>query len=255
MHNYRVWTGWIVALMLASTSSASAQQTPSQHAPSAPSAPAAPGVAAQPQQPAQPQQAYPAQPQQAYPAQPQAYPTQGGYPAAQGYPPPQQGYPPPQQGYAPPQQPYYQQPYVTTGTAPRPRRPSRALLITGASIFGGAYLISALVGAAIVDEDDYDDDGYSSCRNCDSIGGWLFLPVAGPWVAMKDTDNDGGLAFLGMLQLVGAGLTIGGIVRFVNTKRQYEAGLASWDFERGRQLTLDVSSTPVLTGPRMKLQF
>jgi hypothetical protein len=253
MHNYRVWTGWIFALMLLSASSAVAQQAPQQNAPTAPSAPgapAAPAAVTQPQQaypaqpqayPTQPQQGYPAQ-QQAYPAQPQAYPVQGGYPPAQGYPPPQQGY-----GQ---QQPYYsQQPYVTTGTAPRPRRPKKGLMIAGLSVLGGSYLIATSVGVGLIDEDDHD------CNDCNAVARWLFVPVLGPWIAMKETDADGGLWLLGLIEVVGAGLTIGGIIRYVNTKRQYEAGLASWDFDKGRKLTLDMSSTPLLAGPRMKLQF
>lgn len=251
MHNNRIWAGWIVAVML-SASSALAQQAP-QQAPVAPATPGAPPAAGAYGQ--QPQQAYP-QPQQAYPAQQQAYPVQGGYPPAQGYPPPQQGYGQSQPQYGQPQygqQPYYQQPYVNGGLSPRPRRPSRALLITGASIFGASYLISAMVGAILVDADD--DGECDIDENCREVGRWLFLPLIGPWVGMSKTRDDGGLAFLGMLQLVGAGLTVGGIIRFVNTKRQYESGIASWEFEQGRKLTLDMSSSPLMAGPRMDFRF
>jgi hypothetical protein len=273
MHSNRSRTGWqsiIVALALASASSVLAQAAPPQAAPpqGAPpqGAPSAPGPAAAPEAPGAqgqpqgyPQQGY-TQPQP-YPAQQQPYPQQG---YQQGY--PQQGYQP-AQGYAqqpyPQQQPAYQQPYQQPyqhAYGPRPRRPSRALLITGASILGGAYVLSALVGAALLDDDDeryqdeyyYDDCGGGSCR---AIGRWLFLPIAGPWAAMSETRDDGWLALLGMLQLVGAGLTVGGIIRFVNTKHAAEPGLAHWDLGRGRKLTLDHSASPLMTGPQMKLQF
>lgn len=261
MHSNRSRTGWqsiIVGLALASASSVLAQAAPPPQ-PSAPP-PGAPAPAGAPEAPSAPgangQQAYP---QQGYtqPAQPQGYPQQG-YPQ-QGYqqqPYPQQQYqqPYPQQQY---QQPY-QQPYQHA-YGPRPRRPSRALLITGASILGGSYVLTALIGAALLDDDDeryddelyYDDCGGGSCR---AIGRWLFLPIAGPWAAMSETRDDGWLAFLGMLQLVGAGLTVGGIIRYVNTKNAYEPGLG-WELQNGKKLSLDMSTSPLLTGPQMKLQF
>ncbi|HEY6880563.1 MAG TPA: hypothetical protein VI299_21210 [Polyangiales bacterium] len=208
---------------------------------------------AQPVPAAPPPSAYPSAPPsapQAYPPQPQTYPAQAYQAPAQGYPaqaaPVPQAYP--QAGYAQPQ-PYYQQPqpYVAT-RMPRVRRPRKAMMITGISILAGSYLIATSIAVGLGDEDRGD------CRDCRDVAPWLFVPVVGPWIAMSETTADGGLWLLGMVEVAGAALTIGGIVRYLNTKRDYEAGL-SWQLPKDRTLSLDMSTSPLLAGPRMKLQF
>jgi len=238
------------------------QAAPAQAYPAAPAPQPAPG-------------AYPQQAPQGYPQQGYAQPSQQGYaqppPPAQGYPqqgyagqappPPQQGYP--QQGYAAPAQSYappagYAQPYQTPAQAQlqyRPvRRPSRGLMIAGASILGGAYLVSIAVGSALLDEDEGDD--YDSCEHCEEIAPWLFLPVAGPFVAMSKTrDGDAGLWLLGMVQVVGAGLMTGGIIKYKNSKRAADMQGFSWNLPHDRRLTLDIATSTRFSGPRVKVAF
>lgn len=224
-----------VALALLSGASGARAQ-----AGSAPSAPApAPGVS----QGGAPAPAA-AQPTAAPPAELQA--PANTYPAA-----------PPGTGYAAPPPPLYQPaPYSPQSGGYRPRRPSKGLMITGISILGGSYLLAISVGAALLDESN-DDDDYSDCRNCRDVAPWLFLPLAGPFIAMSQTDDgDWGLWMLGMVEAVGTGLMIGGIVRFVNTKRAAEMqSFSRWQLPGRRELALDVASSPRFAGPRLRLTF
>lgn len=66
-------------------------------------------------------------------------------------------------------------------------RVNRALLGTGAGLFGGFWFISFVIGLT-GDENNYNGDG-----------GWaaLYVPVAGPFVAIGTLNaSDGGLALL-----------------------------------------------------------
>lgn len=181
--------------------------------------------------------------QQGYPVQ-----QQQGYPAQQPYPP--QGYVQP--GYA--AQPYTT-PYGPYAAPPRRRRPSRGLMIAGLSVLGGSYLIATAVGASLMDEDDV-DDGFDDCRSCKDVGPWLFLPVAGPFIAMSQTSSgDGALWFLGMVEAVGLGLTIGGIILYKNSKREIDGAALSWNLPHDRKLSLDVSTSSRMAGPQLKLRF
>lgn len=223
----------------------------------------APPPAAQTTAPPAPQP-YQAGQSTSYPEQPSGYPTQPSQPAPQQYQqppypgqPPSAYPPPPPQGYAPPAQGYpgqYQQPYAAPPVVwQRPQRPSRGLMIAGLSVFGGAYLLSAAIGGGILDNrNDYSNSTWDR----GFVGRWLFVPLAGPFVAMSRAgDGSWGLWFLGMVQLVGAGLTTGGIIRYKNTKRAIDAQGMSWDLGHNRALTLDVQSGQRSVGPRMKLVF
>lgn len=212
------------------------------------------------------QPAYP--PQQAqptYPAQQAAPPP--GQPGAYQAPPPQAQYP--QQGQYPQQQqpggqyqspPAPQYPQQTSLPPPQvawhpPPRPSRGLMITGISILSASYLLAISVGASIMDGDE-DNDYDSDCRYCEDIGPYLFIPVIGPFISMTQTPNDAGLMVLGLAEMVGLGLTIGGIVRFKSTKRAAEQQrLGHFQLRDGRELALDVSSNQRMAGPRMTLRF
>jgi hypothetical protein len=142
------------------------------------------------------------------------------------------------------------------------------MMITGISILGGSYLLSSGIGAALLDEDedeyqDFDGDGFdddvydNNCRDCRDIAPWLFVPVVGPFIAMSQTeDGDGWLWLLGMLQVAGTGLMIGGIIQYKHSKRAADAqGYTHWKLGGNRELALDVSTTPRFAGPRMRLTF
>ena len=102
----------------------------------------------------------------------------------------------------------------------------------------------------MIDEQDND------CRRCDEVAPWLFVPLVGPFIGMSKTDDgDWGLWFLGMVEAVGAGLMVGGIIRYQNTKRASEAASYSWDLSHDRKLTLDMSTSSRMVGPRLRLAF
>ncbi|HEX6244600.1 MAG TPA: hypothetical protein VFZ61_26965 [Polyangiales bacterium] len=216
-------------------------------------------------QTAPPPQAYP--PQAAPPPQPvapppQAYPQQQVYPQAQPY--PQQAYP---QQYGQPQPyppPVYAQPvyagpppavYVTKpARPPRPPRAKKGLLIGGMVTLTVSYAIGLVSGAILVD---------TAC--CEEVGWDLFIPVAGPFMGLNEVENGkGALVMLGVIQLAGLGLTLGGIVQTVISSNRIAAGMGAQRAEErglalklreGRSMAFDVGTTPLLTGPTMKLRF
>jgi hypothetical protein len=137
-----------------------------------------------------------------------------GYPPPQGYPQPQ-AYPPPP-AYAPP--PAYYQPAgpktmdweegdpVPAGYHVKTRA-RLGLVIGGAVTFGVLYLTSAFVGVVggSVDEWRNDKDRYSV----------MYIPLAGPWIAIgtiKPIASAGfGLGLLGVGQAAGVAMFIGGL--------------------------------------------
>jgi hypothetical protein len=204
---------WLVALgVLLSSVSAFAQ------------APAAP-----PQAPAP----APAQPPAVAPAPP---PAQYVVPPAQYVPPPPPGYAPsyPGSAYRP--------------AAPRPHV-SKGLMITGIAVLGGSYLIAALTGAILIDDND--------CRDCRDVGALLFIPVAGPFAAIGPAeDGRGVLALFGVVQLAGLGMMIGGIVRYVHTKHAVEqSGYYGWRLPGRRPLQLDFGAGAAPLAPALALRF
>jgi hypothetical protein len=177
----------------------------------------------------------------------QAAPPAHAYPPAV-YPaqPYQQPYPPPVYAPAPPPPGYSQQIYVTQ---PRPYapRPRRGLLIAGISTLAASYAVGLVTGAILIDT-----------RCCENAGWSLFIPLAGPFMATARVDNArGALAMLGVVQVVGAGLTIGGAVQFALSLKQNAKASQALRFElrEGRSLALDLSTSPMLTGPTMKMRF
>jgi hypothetical protein len=60
-------------------------------------------------------------------------------------------------------------------------RPHRAVLVSGVSLLAGAYLLGLTAGAL---------DGF------DNQKGWLFLPVAGPWLASSQRHGCDGSSFV-----------------------------------------------------------
>ena len=202
--------------------------------PSAPSTTPAPAPQAAPTQAPQVAPAYPPAPAPAPYVTPVTPPMAGygpqGYAAQTGLPPAQSAWP--------------------------PARPSKALMITGISILGGSYLLATAIGASLIDEEKYEDDEWGDCRYCDDVAPYLFIPIAGPFVAMSQTPDDAGLLLLGMVEVVGAALTVGGIIRYRNTKREAAMqSFSSWKLGGRRELAVDMSSSMRLAGPRMTLRF
>jgi hypothetical protein len=130
-------------------------------------------------------------------------------------------------------------------------------MIVGISVLGGAYVLAIGVGAALLDGDAEPGGGFDSCRHCNDVAPWLFLPVAGPFVAMTETnDGDFGLWLLGMTQVVGAGLMIGGIIKYKNSKRAAEMQQPlTWSLPHDRKLTVDISASARFSGPQLRLTF
>ncbi|MDB4988176.1 MAG: hypothetical protein JWN04_3354 [Myxococcaceae bacterium] len=125
------------------------------------------------------------------------------------------------------------------------------MMIAGASIFGGSYLLSMVIGAALID-----NNSDTNCSDCRSVGRWLFVPIVGPFAAMADSHHgDVGLLLLGMVELVGAGLLTGGIIRYRNSKRALDAQGFSWNLEHNRKLSLNLQASERSAGPRMRLAF
>jgi hypothetical protein len=124
------------------------------------------------------------------------------------------------------------------------------MMIAGIAVLGSAYLIASSIGV------EYLDRPRSDCDDCRDIAPWLFIPVVGPFIAMSQTDDDWGFWMLGMLETVGTGLLIGGIVRYRRTKQASELEqFGQWKLPGDRLLTLDVSTSARFAGPRMRLDF
>jgi hypothetical protein len=119
-------------------------------------------------------------------------------------------------------------------------------MIAGISTLAASYAIGLITGAILVE---------THC--CESAGWSLFAPVAGPFMAARRVpDGKGALAFLGAVQVIGAGLTIAGIVVYAVSSNNTPAVAANeFRLREGRSLALDVSTTPYLTGPSMRLRF
>lgn len=132
---------------------------------------------------------------------------------------------------------------------PRPRI-SKGLLIGGSITLGASYLLSATIGLALMGEDR------TKCIDCQDVAPWLVVPIVGPFIgAGQAVGGEVLISMLGVVQLVGAGLLAGGIVRFKKTKRQArEQGLA-FDLRHNRVLALDVKSTSRFSGPELSLRF
>src|SRR5690606_26402538 len=94
------------------------------------------------------------------------------------------------------------------GGAPPPgyqldSEPRSGLWVTGAALAGGVYVATVLVAGTAVSEGEGDLAP-------------LFIPVVGPWVAVRTADNGDDelrvpLVMSGIAQLAGVGLLIGGL--------------------------------------------
>lgn len=106
------------------------------------------------------------------------------------------------------------QPAISPVEYPPPYRKPRVkkgLLIAGIATFGGGWLFSMLVGYTMLSGDSTPEG--TTCTNCKSVGGRLFIPLVGPFIAAPDADGSDGKAvcvIMGGVQVVGLVLTIAG---------------------------------------------
>jgi hypothetical protein len=96
---------------------------------------------------------------------------------------------------------------------PRGPNPNKGLglMIAGFSVFGFSYLFTAVGGALSIDAGNPE------------IGQPLFIPVAGPFIAGSRQSSATlglGLGFVGVIQLAGLGMGVGGAVMFGKARRQ-----------------------------------
>jgi hypothetical protein len=94
-------------------------------------------------------------------------------------------------------------------------------MIGGLSTLGGSYLFTAAVGLQMLNWEKNHPNSNQTCLNCDSVGSALLVPIVGPWLAMKDADQDstsiGVCAVLGLAQATGVVLSIIGIQRYMDS--------------------------------------
>jgi hypothetical protein len=108
--------------------------------------------------------------------------------------------------------PVYQPAPAQPGPQPLPNRNrGLGLMISGFSVFSIAYIISAVTGVIMID------------TNNEEIGRPLLIPVAGPFIAINRTRTalgGFGLGFVGIVQLAGFGMGVGGAVMFGRARHQ-----------------------------------
>ena len=103
-----------------------------------------------------------------------------------------------------------------TGGGPGNGRKHVGLLIGGLITLGASYGLTAAVGFQLMSNSSTSSSsGSSICTNCDTVGGRLLIPVAGPWAALPASAADGKpiLVGLGIVQAVGLVMTIVGAAR------------------------------------------
>jgi hypothetical protein len=124
-------------------------------------------------------------------------------------------------------------------------------MVAGISMLGGSYLVSVISGAALIDMHE------PQCRHCDDVGPLLFIPLVGPFLGIAQArEGDAFLVLLGILQLAGTGLTIGGAIQFRRSKKELAAqGYYTLHLPHGRSLSFDMSASPARLGPSARLRF
>lgn len=114
------------------------------------------------------------------------------------------------------------------------QRTRKGMLIGGGVTLGVAYFYSALVAAV---GDDLSSDSYGGGNSTNEFAA-MWIPVAGPFIQMAQSDSSTGKLFLGMLggaQAVGAVLLYKGLT---TTKTVYVRN----------DLVSDISITPLVGG-------
>lgn len=127
-------------------------------------------------------------------------------------------------------------------------------MISGWSIFGATYLVTAAVGTSFLDSDC---SGSSSIRNCQRFGGYLLIPVVGPLASMAETSSASGRfgLFLPFLtQSAGLAMGIAGAVLFARSKRANQLVNAD-GFRVAKGLRINAGPTTVFNGGQLQLNY
>ena len=109
------------------------------------------------------------------------------------------------------------QPYPPVPPPPPNRNRGLGLMIAGVSVFSISYLISVTAGVIMIDS------------NNEEIGRPLLIPIAGPWIGISRAGSATaglGLAFAGLAQLAGLGMSIGGGVVLARSRRGAQLGFS-----------------------------
>jgi hypothetical protein len=140
---------------------------------------------------------------------------------------------------------------VTYPEPPVRPRPAKGMLIAGIASFSAGYLVGVVTGAVLVSPSQED------CVSCKDVGKFLFVPLAGPFLAMPDArfPSDYPLALLGIFQLGTAGMLVGSIVVYMRSKRRLEREPYPLLLHGLRRLAFDVHASPFHAGPSMTLRF
>ncbi len=137
------------------------------------------------------------------------------------------------------------------------RRRGIGLMITGWSLFAASYGITALSGAALIDNCS-SSDGY----DCRKLGGSLMIPVLGPFLATSEVQTMSGrfalVFFPGLAQVAGLSMGVAGTVLFARSRRRYRTALNSDGLRitrRAPNLRLGNTASPFGGGVRMTYRF
>ncbi len=146
--------------------------------------------------------------------------------------------------YGPPPGPYGPPP-------PPPPRPGKKMMVAGWTMFGSAYLGTALIAAIV-----HDACNSAECRRASSLG---LVPLIGPFLMFPSLDAGEitprlALAVPALVQIAGLTLGIVGTVQFVRSGRQPAVADAG-GLRLGRRARLGVAPTRFLDGGTLTLGY
>lgn len=107
---------------------------------------------------------------------------------------------------------------------PPPRRRGIGLMVTGYTLFGVSYMLTALSGAAVIDNCSVDRN-----YDCRRLGRSLMVPALGPFMALREIQSMTArftmVLFPGLMQVGGLTMGIAGSVLYRRSHRH--AGLVT----------------------------
>lgn len=135
------------------------------------------------------------------------------------------------------------------------KRRGLGLMITGWSLFVASYGLTALSGAAVIDNCDASDD-----YDCRKLGGSLMIPVLGPFLAAPEVNSMAGrfalVVFPGLAQVAGLSMGIAGTVLFARSRRSYSAAINRDGLRLTRRANnLRVANMASPTGGGLKMTY